>query len=75
MNADAFLVHSSPDGTLDKTKTDVLLHFVDPRDNSVMEAPEVLRLIDYRTEELAKLFRDFNVIDTEGVTAEENRTR
>ena len=29
MNVDAFLVHEN-----DKTKTDVLLHFVDYRDNS-----------------------------------------
>ncbi len=69
MSADAFLVHENSDGSLDKTKTDVLLHFVDPSDNSVREAGEVLKMIDYRTEELDPLFREFNVIDTEGVVA------
>ncbi len=69
VSADAFLVHENDDGSLDKTKTDVLLHFVDPRDNSVMEAAEVLRLVDYRTEELDPIFREFNVIDTEGAAA------
>jgi hypothetical protein len=50
-----FQVHEERDGSMDKTKTDVLLHFVDPRDNTVMEAGEVLRLIDHRTEELAQV--------------------
>ncbi len=68
VNADGFKVHENhEDGSIDKTKTDVLLHFVDPTDNSVMEVADVLRLIDLRTEELNDLFREYNVIHTEGV--------
>ena len=30
VNADGFRVHENADGSIDKTKTDVLLHFVNP---------------------------------------------
>ena len=59
VNVDAFEIHDN-----DATKTDVLLHFVDPRDNSVMDVKEILRMIDYRTEQLDPLFREFNVLHT-----------
>ena len=59
VNVDAFEIHDQ-----DSTKTDVLLHFVNPRDNSVMEVPEILRIIDYKTEQLDPLFREFNVLHT-----------
>ncbi len=59
VNVDAFEIHEN-----DPTKTDVLLHFVDPRDNSVMDVKEILRIIDYRTEQLDPLFREFNVLHT-----------
>jgi len=42
VSADAYRVHENSDGSLDKTKTDVLVHFVDPRNYSVMEAAEVI---------------------------------
>ena len=74
VNVDAFKVHESPDGSVDKTKTDVLLHFVNPKDNSVMEVDEVLKLIDYRTEELDDVFKEFDVLDTEGVDPSYVRT-
>ena len=32
-----------------------------------MEVDDVLRMIDYRTEELDEIFRDFDVLNTEGV--------
>ena len=67
VNVDGFKTHENPDGSMDKTKTDVLFHFVNPRDNSVMEVEDVLKLIDYRTEELVEVFREFNVLNTEGV--------
>ena len=67
VNVDAYRVHENPDGSVDKTKTDVLLHFVDPRDNTVMEVAEVLRLVDYRTEELDPVFKEYNVLHTTGV--------
>jgi len=63
VSADAFVAHHNADGTFDKTKTDVLLHFVDPGNHSVIEADDVLMLIDYRTEELDALFREYNVIE------------
>lgn len=40
------------------------MHFVNPRDNSVMDVGEILRIIDYRTEMLDPLFREFNVLNT-----------
>ena len=63
VNVDEFKVHEG-----DKTKTDVYLHFVDYRDNSVMEVRDVLKLIDMRTEELDPVFREFNVLHTEGAS-------
>ncbi len=59
VNVDAFEIHDN-----DATKTDVLLHFVDSRDNSVMDVQEILRIIDYKTEQLDPLFREFNVLHT-----------
>ena len=67
VNVDDFKVHETPEGNVDKTKTDVYLHLVNPQDNSVMEVSEVLKLIDYRTEELDEVFREFDVLNTEGV--------
>ena len=63
VNVDGYKLHESlEDGTVDKTKTDVLTHFVDPKDNTVREVDFVLKLIDYHTEELDGLFKDFNVL-------------
>lgn len=62
VNVDNFIVHED-----DHTKTDVLLHFVHPGDNTVMEVDQVLRMIDYKTEELDPIFKEFNVLHTEGV--------
>lgn len=59
-------VHENQDGTIDKTKTDVLLHFVNPLDNTIMEVQDVIRTLDYRTEELDSFFKEFNVLKTEG---------
>jgi hypothetical protein len=69
VNVDGIHVHENSDGSIDKTKTDVLFHFVNAKDNSVMEVEYVLKLIDYRTEELDEVFRDFNVLNTESATA------
>ncbi|EFX79347.1 hypothetical protein DAPPUDRAFT_52523 [Daphnia pulex] len=46
VNVDELKVHSNEDGQLDKTRTDAYLHFVNAKDNSVMEVDLVLRLID-----------------------------
>ena len=62
VNVDHYIVHED-----DHTKTDVLFHFVNPGDNTVMEVENVLRMIDYKTEELDPIFKEFNVLYTEGV--------
>ena len=66
VNVDHFKVHENHDGSIDKTKTDVLLHFVNPLDNTIMEVHDVIRTLDYRTEELDPFFKEFNVLQTEG---------
>ena len=60
-------VHENQDGTIDKTKTDVLLHFVNPLDNTIMEVQDVIRILDYRTEELDPFFKEFNVLKTDSI--------
>lgn len=42
---------------MDKTKTDLYLHLVNKRDNSIVEVPDVLRLIDQNVEKLDFLFK------------------
>lgn len=57
MNVDEFRVHANHDGTVDKTRTDLYLHLVDRRDNSILEVADVLRLVDQNTEKLDSLFK------------------
>ena len=47
----------------------MLLHFVNPLDNTIMEVQDVIRTLDYRTEELDPFFKEFNVLKTEGASA------
>ncbi|XP_015840656.1 cadherin-23 isoform X2 [Tribolium castaneum] len=65
VNVDEFRVHANHDGSVDKTRTDLYLHLVDRRDNSIIEVDEVLRLVDQNTEKLDELFKEFNVLDTQ----------
>lgn len=65
VNVDEFRVHANHDGSIDKTRTDLYLHLVDRRDNSIIEVDEVLRLVDQNTEKLDELFKEFNVLDTQ----------
>ncbi|XP_050299893.1 cadherin-23 isoform X2 [Anthonomus grandis grandis] len=65
VNIDEFRIHANHDGTVDKTRTDLYLHLVDRKDNSILEVADVLRLIDQNTEKLDDLFKDFNVLDTQ----------
>lgn len=69
VNIDYFKVHENKDGTVDRTKTDLYLHLVDKKDNSVIEVSEVLRLVDQNIEQLDELFKDFNVLDTQASEA------
>ena len=66
VNLDYFKIHGNNDGSVDKTKTDVFLHFVHPENNTVMEVADILRTIDYKTIELDSFFKQFNVLQTEG---------
>ncbi|KAJ8962164.1 hypothetical protein NQ318_018121 [Aromia moschata] len=65
VNVDEFRVHANHDGSIDKTRTDLYLHLVDRKDNSILEVDEVLRLVDQNTEKLDDLFKEFNVLDTQ----------
>lgn len=57
VNVDEYKVHETHDGRVDKTRSDMYLHFVDHRDNSIMEVPHVLRIIDDNIEHLDTLFK------------------
>ncbi|XP_063590983.1 cadherin-23-like [Penaeus indicus] len=65
VNVDDFRVHENHDGTVDKTKTDLYLHLVDRKDNSVLEVQQVLAMIDENVEYLDNLFKELNVLDTQ----------
>ncbi|XP_057660172.1 cadherin-23 [Diorhabda carinulata] len=65
VNIDEFRIHANHDGSIDKTRTDLYLHLVDRKDNSILEVDEVLKLVDQNTEKLDSLFKDFNVLDTQ----------
>lgn len=57
VNVDECKVHETKDGRVDKTRSDLYLHFVNPQDNSIMEVSNVLRLIDENIERLDDLFK------------------
>lgn len=58
-------MHENQDGSVDRTKTDLYLHLVNRRDNSILEVSEVLELVDRNIEKLDNLFKEFNVLDTQ----------
>jgi cadherin 23 len=66
VNVDEFRVHANHDGSIDKTRTDLYLHLVDRRDNSIIEVDEVLRLVDQNTEKLDGLFKVEKKLRTRG---------
>lgn len=69
VNIDAYKIHENKDGTVDRTKTDLYLHLVDRKDNSIIEVSDVLRLVDQNIEQLDDLFKEFNVLDTQASDA------
>lgn len=69
VNIDNFKVHENKDGTVDRTKTDVYLHVVDKRDNSIIEVSDVIRMVDLNIDQLDGLFKEFNVLDTQASEA------
>uniref|UniRef100_W4VR90 Putative cadherin egf lag seven-pass g-type receptor n=1 Tax=Corethrella appendiculata TaxID=1370023 RepID=W4VR90_9DIPT len=69
VNVDDFKIHENKDGSVDKTKTDLYLHLVDKKDNSILEVSDVLKLVDQNIERLDELFKEFNVLDTQASEA------
>ncbi|KAL1123291.1 hypothetical protein AAG570_002377 [Ranatra chinensis] len=69
VNVDLFKVHESRDGRVDKTRTDLYMHFVNPKDHSILDVHQVLRMIDQNIEHLDTLFKEFNVLDTQAAEA------
>lgn len=65
VNVDEYKIHENHDGSVDRTKTDLYLHLVNRRDNSILEVSEVLELVDRNIEKLDNLFKEFNVLDTQ----------
>ncbi|KAG7212887.1 hypothetical protein KM043_002239 [Ampulex compressa] len=65
VNVDEYKIHENQDGSVDRTKTDLYLHLVNRRDNSILEVSEVLELVDRNIEKLDNLFKEFNVLDTQ----------
>lgn len=62
VNVDEYKVHENKDGSVDKTKTDLYLHLVNQRDNSIMEVNDVLQLVDQKIEHLDGLFKVSNLL-------------
>lgn len=69
VNIDEYKVHENEDGSVDRKKSDLYLHFVNRDDNSIMEVSTVLTLIDKNIEFLDKLFKEFNVLYSEPADA------
>nr|XP_012151361.1 PREDICTED: cadherin-23 [Megachile rotundata] len=65
VNIDEYKIHENHDGSVDRTKTDLYMHLVNRRDNSILEVSEVLELVDRNIEKLDSLFKEFNVLDTQ----------
>lgn len=57
VNIDDFKIHENKDGSVDKTKTDLYLHLVNKKDNSIIEVSDVLRMVDENIEKLDDLFK------------------
>ena len=65
VNVDEYKIHENEDGSVDRTRTDLYLHLVNRKDNSILEVSQVLQLVDRNIEKLDNLFKDFNVLDTQ----------
>uniref|UniRef100_A0A182JWJ6 Cadherin domain-containing protein n=1 Tax=Anopheles christyi TaxID=43041 RepID=A0A182JWJ6_9DIPT len=65
VNIDDIRLHENPDGSVDRTKSDMFMHLVDQKNNSVLEVHQVLQLLDTHVEKLDRLFKEFNVLDTQ----------
>lgn len=68
---DSYKYHETFDGNVDKRRTDLYLHFVNTKDNSIMEVNSVLTLIDKNQEYLVELYKEFNVLLSEPAVYQE----
>lgn len=69
VNIDEYKVHENKDGSVDNTKTDLYLHFVNDKDNSIIDVNHVLNMVDQNIEKLDGLFKEFDVLDTQPAEA------
>ncbi|XP_067141770.1 cadherin-23 isoform X2 [Centruroides vittatus] len=65
VNVDEYKYHENHDGSVDKKKSDLYMHFVNREDNSIMDVNTVLSLLDRNIEFLDELFKEFNVLESE----------
>lgn len=65
VNVDGYKYHETFDGNVDKRRTDLYLHFVNPNDHTILEVETVLMLIDKNSEYLDELYKEFNVLLSE----------
>ena len=65
VNIDSYKYHENHDGTVDKKRTSLYLHFVNPVDNTIIEVDKVLTLIDNNIEYLDELYKEFHVLSSE----------
>lgn len=70
VNVDDYKTHENQDGSVDRTRTDLYIHLVNRQDNSILEVPDVLALVDRNIEKLDTLFKEFNVLDTQPAQAQ-----
>ncbi|XP_055621395.1 cadherin-23 [Toxorhynchites rutilus septentrionalis] len=69
VNIDDFRIHQNQDGSVDRTKTDLYLHLVNRKDNSILDVSDILKLMDQNIEKLDELFKEFHVLDTQASEA------
>lgn len=65
VNIDSYKYFENHDGTVDKKKTSLYLHFVNPEDNTIIDVDKVLTLIDNNIEYLDELYKEFHVLSSE----------
>lgn len=65
VNIDSYKYYENHDGTVDKKKTSLYLHFVNPDDNTIIDVDKVLTLIDNNIEYLDELYKEFHVLSSE----------
>lgn len=65
VNIDSYKYYENQDGSVDRKKTSLYLHFVNPDDNTIIDVDKVLTLIDNNIEYLDELYKEFHVLSSE----------